>query len=80
MPQLAGEEACGFHGLYTAGRGNLCLAFLAQMEVPVDNPASDSHSSVALRIAGQETEMQGSVSPFRLDLGPLALLWCEAGF
>lgn len=53
MPQLAGEAACGFPGLYTAGGGNLCLAFLAQLESTVDNPASDSHSSVPLRIVGQ---------------------------
>lgn len=46
----------------------------------MDNPASDSHSSVALRIAGQEAETQGTVSPACLDLAPSALLWCEVGF
>lgn len=29
----------------------------------MDNPASDSHSSVPLRIAGQEAEMQGTAVP-----------------
>lgn len=46
----------------------------------MNNPTNDSRFSVALWIAGQEAETQGTVSPACLDLGPSALLWCEVGF